>query len=162
MNAEPAVQNESALSVSEEARAIVQSRIGSLAWQNLNELERIIENHPAAFRELPTHHLFPKDLYVREVFMKKGDIILTRVHMVEHAFIVSCGVFLVWSDENGWEKVTAFHSGITKPGTRRLILILEDTIFTTVHPNPKNETDPDKIVEEVTFEHLKLREKEAA
>lgn len=162
MNACPTVHGENPITVAEEARALVESRIGSAAWQNLNEIEDRIERHPDSFRELPTNHLFPRGLYVREVFMKKGDIILTRVHMVEHAFIVSCGVFLQWSDENGWEKITAFHSGITKPGTRRLIVILEDTIFSTVHANPANETDPEKIVEEVTFNHYRLREKQVA
>jgi len=147
----------SALTVRQEAEAIVESRIGSDWWKKLDLLESEIEKHPQCFRNLPTNHLFPRGLYVREVFMKKGDIILTRVHMVEHVAIIARGVMLVWCDESGWVKIEAHHTMITKPGTRRLILILEDTLWTTVHPNPENERDPERIVEEVTFAHYKLR-----
>jgi hypothetical protein len=146
-----------ALSVTEEAKAIVEARIGSKWWTRLDQIEDEILKHPDAFREIPTNHLFPNGLYVREVFMKKGDLILTRVHMVEHAFFIPSGVALVWNDDDGWVEMRGYHSGITKPGTRRMILILEDMLFATVHPNPNNERDPERIVEEVTFAHHKLR-----
>ncbi len=39
-------------------------------------------------------------------------------------------------------------AGITKAGTRRVLLIREDCVWTTFHPT--TETDPEKIVAQVT------------
>ncbi len=143
--------------IHDDVRALIETRIGTENWEKIARMEEFVEAQKEAFFELPTKHLFPPGLYFREVFMKKGDIIFTRVHMIEHVAIVSTGVGLVWSDEAGWKKISAPCSFITKPGTRRVIYIISDMIWGTVHPNPTNEKDPEKIVDEVTYDHYKLR-----
>ena len=77
--------------------------------------------------------------------------VLERVYLTEHPFIVSAGCVSVLNDEGKWETIRAPFTGVTKPCTRRVIVVHEDTIWTTCHANPENETDPDKIVREVTF-----------
>lgn len=52
-------------------------------------------------------------------------------------------------DENGkTERVIAPFVGITKAGTRRVLVTHEDTEWTTVHATEK--TDPNEIEEEIT------------
>jgi hypothetical protein len=98
--------------------------------------------------EMPLVHRFTPGLYVREIFMPKGTLVISRTHKTEHPFVVSQGHASVWSEEGGLVEIKAPHCGITKPGTRRILLIREDCIWTTFHPT--NETDPEKIVEQVT------------
>lgn len=103
---------------------------------------------------VPITNIFTPGIYGRQVFIGAGIAIVTRIHKIEHPFVISAGVVEV-EDENGIREVLrAPYTGITKPGTQRKLVAYEDTIWTTFHPNPDNETDPDKIVEEVTEEHV--------
>jgi|SRR6478736_2924879 len=102
---------------------------------------------------VPITNIFTPGIYARQVLIMAGVAIVTKIHKVEHPFILSAGVVEV-EDEKGFrEMLRAPHTGITKPGTRRKLVAHEDAIWTTFHPNPANETDPDKIVMEVTEEH---------
>lgn len=102
---------------------------------------------------VPITNIFTPGIYARQVFIGAGIALVTKIHKVEHPFVISAGVVEV-EDEKG-ERVTlrAPHIGVTLPGTRRKLIAYEDTIWTTFHPNPTNETDPDKIVEMVTEDH---------
>lgn len=102
---------------------------------------------------VPITNIFTPGIYGRQVYISAGVAIVTKTHKVEHPFVISAGVVEV-EDENGKREVLrAPHTGITYPGTRRKLIAYEDTIWTTFHPNPRNETDPDKIVQEVTEDH---------
>ena len=84
---------------------------------------------------LPLKHSFTPGMYIREIFMPAGTILTTQIHKTEHPFVISKGRCLVYlNHENGWKEFVAPHSGITYPGTRRILFILEDTIWTTFHP----------------------------
>ena len=41
---------------------------------------------------------------------------------------------MVCIDGGEWVELTAPYTGITKPGTRRVLYILEDCVWTTYHP----------------------------
>jgi hypothetical protein len=146
----------------DERRMVEEQLVGSDAWRKLDQIDAELEAHPDSFRELPTNHVFTPGLYVRQVFMKKGDLLTTRVHLSEHPFIISAGVVSMWDAENGVQTVQAHYTGITTPGTRRILYIHEDTIWSTCHPNPTNETDPEKIIAAITYDHRKLRIYEGA
>lgn len=143
----------------EQAKLMVEEMARSASWQRMDEIDRALEAHPASFRELVTHHIFTPGIYVREVVMKAGDYIATRIHLTEHPFLISAGRVLVWTDDQGVIEVGAPYSGITKPGTRRFIFIIEDCIWSTVHANPDNETDPEKIMDRITYNNEVLRNK---
>ena len=80
-----------------------------------------------------THHFTP-GLYSREIFMPAGAVVVSKIHRTEHPFVVSKGRCLVYRNQNEWDRIEAPYFGVTKPGTRRVLLILEDTIWTTFHP----------------------------
>lgn len=89
----------------------------------------------------PLTHTFTPGLYSRQIFMPAGSILTSKIHRTEHQFIVSSGRVTVYSESGSVETICAPHIGITKPGTRRLLLVHEDTVWTTFHPNPNGITD---------------------
>lgn len=143
-------------------RKNVEALIGTEAWQKVSWMESRIEAHPESYYELPLKHIFTPGLYCRQIFMPKGALLTSRIHLTEHPYFVLEGVVSVWDDADGWVLKKARDEGITKPGTRRILLIHEDCVWMTCHANPSDEKDPEKIVESVTFDHRRLRELEEA
>jgi len=82
----------------------------------------------------PLTHRFTPGMYIREIFMPAGAVLTSQIHKTEHPFVISKGHCLVYLNrEDGWKEFKAPHTGITYPGTRRILVILEDTIWTTFH-----------------------------
>lgn len=114
--------------------------------------------------EFPIIHRFADGLYIREIFMPAGSLLTSKIHKTEHPFIISKGKVNVWID-GVVHTYEAPYCGITKPGTRRVLYILEDCVWTTIHRNDDNERDPlvieNRIIEahdnELLPEELKLR-----
>jgi hypothetical protein len=83
----------------------------------------------------PLKHRFTPGMYIREIFMPAGAVLTSQIHKTEHPFVISKGRCLVYlNNEHEWKELVAPHTGITYPGTRRILVILEDTIWTTFHP----------------------------
>jgi len=85
----------------------------------------------------PLKHTFAGGLYIREIFMPKGQIISTGIHKKEHPYFVLKGDISVLTDE-GIKRIKAPYNGITKPGTKRLIYMHEDSVWITVHATDKS------------------------
>jgi len=115
------------------------------ARQVVDGLEAELATLPQA--NCPLVHRFTPGLYVREIFMPRGTFIISKVHKTEHPYTISKGRVAVWTEAEGVIHLTAPFTGITKPGTRRLLFIQEDCIWTTYHPT--TETDLDKIEEAI-------------
>lgn len=81
----------------------------------------------------PLNHRFTPKMYIREITMPKGAVITSKTHKYEHPFVVSKGHCMVFQEDGGWREIKAPYTGITKSGTRRLLVILEETIWTTFH-----------------------------
>lgn len=101
--------------------------------------------------ECPLTHRFTPGMYVREIFVPKGTRLVTMIHRTEHPFVVSSGKIAVWcpGDERP-HVIEAPYTGITKPGTLRLAVALEDTVWTTFHAT--NKTTPEEVAAEIVFE----------
>ncbi len=98
--------------------------------------------------DCPLKHVFTPGLYAREIFMPAGTMIVSRVHKTRHPFVISLGHVAVWTEERGMVELRAPFSGVTEPGTRRILYVFEDTIWTTFHVT--DETDLDKLQEQLT------------
>lgn len=123
----------------------------------LNQLERDLAKCPPV--EHHEVHRFTKHLASREFHGKAGTLCTSKIHKTEHQFIISKGKVRIWSPETEeWELFEAPYHGITKPGTRRALFILEDLIFTTFHAT--DITDIEELEEwlcETTDELPRLR-----
>lgn len=99
--------------------------------QQIDELEaKMVEYEPV---ECPLIHRFVPGMYIREIFMPAGSLITSQIHKTEHPFIVSAGSAYVKINDDEWELIEAPYTGITKPGTRRILYIEEDCVWTTIH-----------------------------
>lgn len=121
-------------------------RVESDSRRHVARLGRELLQQPQM--ELPLTHRFTPGLYIREIFMPKGALVVSRIHKTEHPFVVSQGHAAVWVPGEGVVQIKAPFCGITKPGTQRILFIHEDCIWTTFHIT--DETDPEKIVALVT------------
>ena len=95
-----------------------------------------------------TTHRFTDGMYIREIFMPAGSLITSKIHKTEHPYIVSYGKVAVSIDSEDWDEITAPYIGITKPGTRRVLYIIEDCIWTTFHRIDGMKSEYNEISEE--------------
>lgn len=106
--------------------------------QSLNQLEQQIAQYPP--QEMPVIHRFTHgpdgkvNLYTREIFMPAGTVLTSKIHRTQHQYIVMSGRVAVWTEDTGTVEIVAPFVGITEPGTRRALLIIEDCRWITAHP----------------------------
>lgn len=92
--------------------------------------------------EMPLKHYFTDGAYARELTMPKGAMVVGKIHKHAHLNFITKGKVAVVT-EFGKEVYTAPYTFISQPGTKRVVYILEDTVWTTVHVT--TETDLEKI-----------------
>lgn len=97
--------------------------------------------------ECPLTHTFSDGMYVREIFIPKGMLIVGKIHKHSHPNFLLKGEVSVVTEENGVERLKAPLSIISKAGTKRVVYAHDDTVWVTVHAT--DETDLDKIEEQV-------------
>jgi len=90
--------------------------------------------------ELETFHYFADGMYARVVKRAAGTLIVGKVHKKEHFYIVTKGKVEVASD-TGTQTYEAGEVIVSKPGTKRAVLALEDSICMTVHRTKKHNLD---------------------
>jgi hypothetical protein len=101
-------------------------------------LKEIMLEFPQA--DQPLEHEFADGLYKRTIFNRCGSLIVTKLHKEQNFTTVLSGRLAILT-ENGVHEVKGGDSWTTMPGTERVILALEDTYLSTVHPNPLNIRD---------------------
>jgi hypothetical protein len=94
----------------------------------------------------PLKHSFGSGCYVREISVPAGQIVVTKIHKIDHPCFIMKGVCSVLT-ERGVEKLVAPMHFITKAGTKRIVYVHEDAVWVTVHVT--DETDLEKIEEQV-------------
>lgn len=112
--------------------------------ERVERLEAILEHSPQV--ECPLQHRFAPGVYLREMLVPAGTVATGAVHKTEHATIV-VGHCILTTDE-GPKEFIGYKSFVSKPGAKRAIYAIQDTIVTTVHPT--DETDLDKLCELLT------------
>lgn len=86
-------------------------------------------------------------LMSREMRLRAGEVVASKVHLSEHQFVIAAGTCYVASDTES-VRLEAGHVGITTPGTRRIIAAATDVVWVTFHAT--NMTDPDEFEASVT------------
>lgn len=92
--------------------------------------------------EVPLTHRFAPGVYMREVIMPTGALIIGHEHKTEHLNIISRGRALVMMDGDVSEVVGPC-TLLSKPGVRKVLYIREEMQWATIHPT--DETDLDKL-----------------
>ena len=110
----------------------------------VERLEDVLAKYPQA--ECPTRHHFAPGVYMREMTVPKDVTATGAVHKTEHLTII-VGHCLLTTDD-GAQEFKGYHVIASKPGAKRAIYAIEETIVTTVHPT--EETDLDRLCELLT------------
>lgn len=93
-----------------------------------------------------TRHYFAPGSYAREIELPEGSVVVGKIHKHAHVNVISKGKVRV-ATPDGITEMSAPITFISSPGTKRVVIALEDTVWTTVHVT--EETDLDKIETEL-------------
>jgi len=114
----------------------------------VEQLEYQLSQMPDGF--FPTEHLFLPGMYVRKIFMPAGSMLTSMKHKTKHCFVIMSGKLRVM-DQNSELEYEAPFIGVTEAGTKRVLYVHEDTTWLCFHANPENISDPDEMVEYLTY-----------
>jgi hypothetical protein len=131
----------------------IQEKIDAKSVQGFGDPEDLLNQADVEIlklppRECPLIHRFTPGMYIREIFMPKDTILTSLLHLTTHPFFVLQGDVSVYYHGIPTQRYKAPYTGITEAGTRRMLYIHEDTIWTTCHVTDL--TDPDEIIESIT------------
>jgi hypothetical protein len=116
----------------------------TVGGQSVREIERIKEFEKFVLSlsqtEFHTEHHFSDGIYMRELWVPKDSILIGYEHKHECLNLMLAGKVLTIT--NGVvSEFTAPWRGKSGAHTKKASIVVEDMIWTTVHPNPTNETD---------------------
>lgn len=118
--------------------------------------QTLVENFdPIIF---PLKHTFLPGYYVRTIYMPAGSKLTSQIHRTTHSYYISKGKLRV-RNKGQWEYIVSPHVGVTEPGTRRIIEILEDTVWMSAHPMPWITGDEENLKESEKLELVAELEK---
>lgn len=104
-----------------------------------------LATHMLQQEQLPapvTHHFAP-GIYLREIFMPAGAVVIGKIHKTEHLNILVKGACYLIHDDFSCEELRAPMTFVSKPGVQKVLYILEDMIWMT--PHVTGETDLVKL-----------------
>lgn len=104
----------------------------------IHNLEDIMRTMPQV--ELKTDHYFADGMYARVLHRPAGTVIVGKVHKREHFYICTKGMVHVYM-ENEVKTISAGDVIVSKPGTKRVVVAVEDSICMTVHMTKKRNLD---------------------
>ena len=102
---------------------LMQQKIGVLQ----SELAKLPQYQPE------TKHYFHGGMYCREVFRNAGVLVVGAVHKKEHFYLIVYGTVAITDGDGNVQEVTGPHLFQSKPGTKRAVLALTDTLCMTFH-----------------------------
>jgi hypothetical protein len=83
--------------------------------------------------EPETKHYFHGGMYCREVFRHAGVLVVGAVHKKEHFYLIVSGTVAITDGEGNVQEVTGPHLFQSKPGTKRAVYAITDTLCMTFH-----------------------------
>jgi len=124
----------------------------------IRQFEKELKNFPQT--ECPLVHRFLDGMYAREITMKKGTLLTSKMHKKENLTIISKGKVIEVTEDEHIREIEAPFTMISPAGVKRVLYILEDTIWTTVHKNVENIEDLGKLEDMIIQKEPEMLEKE--
>jgi len=82
--------------------------------------------------DCPLKHHFAPGVYIREIFMPAGAVVIGKIHKTEHFNIIQQGRVRIFDPEGALELAGPV-TFVSKPGVQKVLYIAEDTVWSTVH-----------------------------
>lgn len=95
----------------------------------------------------PLKHSFSDGIYVREIFIPAGMFLTGKIHKHAHPNFLMSGVVEVVTESGGKETLIGPCAMISAAGTKRALYAVTDLTWITVHANPTNTQDLNKLEE---------------
>ena len=95
----------------------------------------------------PVKHHFAPGAYGREMTLPAGLVVVGKIHKHAHINVISKGRVRVFTEQEGIRELVAPCTFVSSPGTKRVVCVDEETVWTTVHVTDK--TDLAEIEREV-------------
>ncbi len=119
-----------------------------------DDIRMRIARMEAAMREMPQidcplKHTFTTGVYMREIFIPAGSCVVGKIHRHAHVNFISSGHVTVVTEHGGTEELHGPCTMVSKAGTKRALYAHTDTVWTTIHANPNEETDLDKLESDI-------------
>lgn len=97
--------------------------------------------------EIPTTHTFSGGVYLRQIFIPKGTIIIGKRHRHETCNILLSGSLILYMGEDvPTQRIDGPFLFTSAPNTKKMAYCVEDAVFVNIHPT--KETDLEKIEQE--------------
>jgi len=110
--------------------------------------------------DFPLVHRFTDGMYIREIFMPQGSLLTSKIHKTTHPYTISKGKVAVSIDGKEWTEYEAPFTGITLAGTRRILYIISDCVWTTYHCVPMASESDNEFDEETKMKLIDVIEDE--
>ena len=147
------MKKEITLSKREEIQALQELLISNADGENIEgDGKNIIHS-----KNFPLKHTFADGIYIRQMDMETGSVVIGAIHNHLHVWFLLTGHLAV-ATEDSIEEFIAPCYVLAKPGSKRVIYAMEESIFVNVHKNPNNIKDIKKLEDEIvslTFEEYK-------
>lgn len=118
-------------------------------WMHyVDKIERQCMDGNPVLLEIKTTHKFVNGIYIRQVTMPAGSMIISRIHISEHPFAILQGEIDVRTHK-GISKLNAPYVGVTMPMTRRILYAVSDCVWATFHVMEKPNETVDEILDRI-------------
>jgi len=130
----------------------------SIKRKALENFEQHLKNIDGSFigdsDVCPLKHSFAPGIYIRELTIPEGTIIVGKIHKHEHPNFILEGEVIVVTEEGGEETIVAPCSMISPSGTKRALYAKTKVVWTTIHLNPTDTHDLEKLEKEIIAENF--------
>ena len=93
-------------------------------------------------------HSFADQVYIRQMNLKKDYVIVGAIHNHLHAWFLLSGKVIINNNGEKIEHVAPCYT-VSKPGSKRLIYAVEDSVFVNSHKNPSNTKNIEELEKEI-------------
>ena len=98
--------------------------------------------------KIPIKHYFMEGVYIREMTMYEGMVVIGAIHKDLHMCFLLKGHVTV-ADEKGTKEYKAPCKIIATPGIKRVLYAHEDSVWYNTHKNPSNTKDVERLEDEL-------------
>jgi len=96
----------------------------------------------------PIKHTFADGVYIRQMDMKAGSVVVGAIHKHLHVWFLLTGHVTVATEDITEDYIAPCYV-VSTPGVKRVILANENSIFVNIHKNPSNTQDIDELEKEI-------------
>lgn len=102
----------------------------------------------------PLKHTFADGIYVRQMNMDAGSIVVGAIHKHLHVWFLLTGNISVITEDSSEDYIAPCYV-VATPGTKRVIKANEDSIFVNIHKNPSNTQDIKQLEKNIVAQDFK-------